>query len=243
MTMVLLALAALAAGLARGFSGFGAALVFMPLGSALIGPAMAAPLLLVIDALTTMPLIPNAWRLGDRRAAALMTLGALVGVPAGTWLLAHGDPLALRWFVVALVLAMLALLVSGWRYRGQPRAAATVGVGVLAGFGSGAAQTGGPPVVAYWLGGALPVREARASIVLYFAVATVLTGISYGAGGLVTADLLAPGLITAPAFGLGVLLGARAVPGASEVAFRRICYAMIATSALVSLPVLDGVLR
>ena len=42
-------LIALIAGLARGFSGFGAALIFVPMASAVIGPKVAALLLLVVD--------------------------------------------------------------------------------------------------------------------------------------------------------------------------------------------------
>ncbi|CAM5283714.1 hypothetical protein ATER59S_00435 [Aquamicrobium terrae] len=44
------------AGLARGFSGFGAALIFMPLAGSIIGPRLAAPVLLIIDAITAIGL-------------------------------------------------------------------------------------------------------------------------------------------------------------------------------------------
>jgi hypothetical protein len=47
--------AALLAGLARGFSGFGSALIFIPLASAALGPRVAAPLLVLVDNLTTRP--------------------------------------------------------------------------------------------------------------------------------------------------------------------------------------------
>ena len=42
--------AAFLAGLARGFSGFGAALIFIPLASAIVGPRVASAVLLVVDA-------------------------------------------------------------------------------------------------------------------------------------------------------------------------------------------------
>jgi uncharacterized membrane protein YfcA len=48
------------AGLARGFSGFGAALIFIPLGGAIIGPKLISPVLLVIDGLATLGMIPPA---------------------------------------------------------------------------------------------------------------------------------------------------------------------------------------
>jgi uncharacterized protein len=51
---------ALIAGMARGFSGFGSALIFMPLASSLAAPRMMAAVLLVIDFVSAAPLVPNA---------------------------------------------------------------------------------------------------------------------------------------------------------------------------------------
>jgi uncharacterized membrane protein YfcA len=140
------------AGTARGFSGFGAALIFMPLASSLAAPRLVAALLLVIDFVAAAPLVPNAWRHADRKATAIMVLGALIGVPVGTWLLTRLDPVTTRWIISGFVIALLMLLVSGWRYRGKEHAAISIGVGGLSGFCSGLAQTGGPPIVGYWLG-------------------------------------------------------------------------------------------
>jgi len=54
------AFVALTAGLARGFSGFGAALIFMPLASAIAGPQTAAAVLVLIDLVFSVPLIVKA---------------------------------------------------------------------------------------------------------------------------------------------------------------------------------------
>src|SRR4051812_50175088 len=67
---------ALIAGTARGFSGFGSALIFMPLASSLAAPSMMAAVLLVIDFVSAAPLVPNAWKHADRRATAVMAGGA-----------------------------------------------------------------------------------------------------------------------------------------------------------------------
>jgi hypothetical protein len=48
---------AFAAGLGRGFSGFGSALIFMPLASAMIGAKAASPLMLVIEMIAASALI------------------------------------------------------------------------------------------------------------------------------------------------------------------------------------------
>ena len=97
-------------------------------------------------------------------------LGALVGVPTGVYLLTHLDPLTIRWAIIGICAALLALLLSGWRYHGRPKPPLTVGVGALSGLFSGASQVGGPPVIAYSLGGAIPANIVRANIVLYFEV-------------------------------------------------------------------------
>lgn len=242
-SLLALLMMALMAGLARGFSGFGAALIFMPLASAVVGPKLAAPVLLVIDAVAAAGLIPDAWRRSDRRAVGTMTVGAVAGVPLGTAALVHLDPLAVRWMVVALVAALLALLASGWRYQGRLSVPLTVAVGAASGLFSGAAQVGGPPVVAYWLGGPAPSASVRANIVLYFAASTVLTGVSYLAGGLITRAVLVLALATGPAYALGLFLGSGLFGRASEVAFRRACLGLIALAVVLGLPALDGVLR
>jgi hypothetical protein len=75
--LLLLAISAFVAALARGFSGFGSALIFVPLASTAIGPRAAAPLLLIIDGVAAARLIPGAWRLADKRDVGTMSVGAL----------------------------------------------------------------------------------------------------------------------------------------------------------------------
>src|SRR5271168_4875080 len=116
-------------GTARGFSGFGSALIFMPLASSVAAPRFVAALLLVIDFIAAAPLLPNAWRQADRKATVVMVAGALGGVPLGTWCLSQFDPVTTRWIISCFVGALLALLLSGWRYRGKDYPALSVGIG------------------------------------------------------------------------------------------------------------------
>src|SRR4030081_2569562 len=155
---------AFVSGTARGVSGFGSALIFMPLASSIAGPRLVAALLLIIDFIAAAPLVPNAWKHADRKATAVIVFGALIGVPIGTYLLSRLDPVTTRWIISAFVLALLMLLMSGWRYRGRDHAALSVGIGGLSGFCSGLAQTGGPPIVGYWLGRSIAWGLVRGTI-------------------------------------------------------------------------------
>ena len=232
--------AALAGGLARGFSGFGAALIFVPLASVALGPQRAAPLMLVMEAVAIATLTPGAWKLADRRQVGVLALGALVGTPLGAAILVFADPLALRWGVTLTILALLGLLVSGWRFHGRPTVPATLGVGLAGGVLGGVAMVSGPPVMAWLLGQPANARQVRASFGLYLAAGGVLAGITYAVAGLLTLALAPPFLVAAPAYGIGIWLGAHMFGLASERTFRLGCYAMIALAALLGLPLWDG---
>jgi uncharacterized protein len=242
-TALAICVIAFVSGAARGFSGFGSALIFMPLASSLAAPRLVAALLLVIDFVAAAPLVPNAFKHADRKATAIMVAGALVGVPIGTWFLSRLDPVTTRWIISGFVTALLALLLSGWRYRGKDHAAISVGVGGLSGFCSGLAQTGGPPIVGYWLGRPIPAPIARANILLFFGASDFFSLVSYGVTGLITLESIRFSLLVGPVYGIGVGFGASLFGRASDRLFRTICYGLIVLAVIVGLPLLDGVLR
>jgi uncharacterized membrane protein YfcA len=230
------------AGMARGFSGFGAALIFIPLGSAIVGPNIASPLLLVIDMVVAASMLPDALRKADKKEVGIMAIGAALTVPVGTVALVAVDGVVVRWAISVTAILFLAFLISGWRYQGRPSALAAVGVGAMAGLFSGAAQLGGPPVVAYWLGGKADIATVRANIVVYFALSSVLTAVSYVFAALLSGQIFLLALIGAPFYALGLFAGARCFGLASDRTFRRASYVLIGLAAVTSLPLLDGII-
>src|SRR5215470_6369752 len=234
---------AFVAGTARGFSGFGSALIFMPLASSMAAPRLVAALLLIIDFVAAAPLLPNAWKQADHKATAVIVAGALVGVPVGTYFLTRLDPVTTRWIISGFVAALLVLLLSGWRYRGKEHASIAVGIGSLSGFCSGLAQTGGPPIVGYWLGRPVASAVARANILLFFGASDFFSVVSYAVSGLITSDAIKFSLVIGPVYAIAIKCGASLFGRASEALFRGICYALIALAVIFGLPALDGVLR
>jgi uncharacterized membrane protein YfcA len=230
-------------GLVRGFAGFGSALIYMPLVAAVYDPRVAAVTLLLIDFVSSAPFTVPEFRRCTWREVLPIFLGALVAVPFGTWALLVVDPIILRWGIAILVLGLLAVLVSGWRYRGKPHPAATIGVGMFSGFGGGAVQIAGPAVIVYWLSGANSAITVRANIMVYFALTGAALIVAYWSQGLFTADVVLLAVLLGIPFLLAIGIGAYFFHGTSDQLYRRIAYVIIAAAALLSLPVLDGVLR
>jgi hypothetical protein len=138
---------------------------------------------------------------------------------------------------------LLLLLLSGWRYRGPDHVALSVGIGALSGFCSGLAQTGGPPIVGYWLGRPVASHIARANIMLFFGASDFFSMVSYAATGLINRDAILFSFLVGPVYAIGIGCGSLLFGRASDAIFRGICYALIALAVLFGLPVLDGVLR
>jgi uncharacterized membrane protein YfcA len=237
-----LVIAALA-GLVRGFSGFGSALIYMPLAAAVFGPRVAAVTLLLIDTAGCIPFTVRAFPQCTWREVLPIFIAAAVAIPFGTMVLLLVDPTVLRWCMALLVLSLVAVLMSGWRYQGQPRLPITLGVGLLSGFGGGAVQITGPPVIIYWLGGDSTAAKIRANLMVYFLFLNVALCVVYLTEGLFTADTIAIALLLAIPFFVATAAGAFMFHGASERVYRAVAYVIIAAAAIVSLPLLDPWLR
>jgi uncharacterized membrane protein YfcA len=241
----LLAAVAIAAlsGLVRGFSGFGSALIYVPLVAAVYEPRIAAVTILLIDFFAASPFAIKEIRNCTWREVLPIFLAAAVAIPFGTMALVAVDPIVLRWFIAFLVLLVLAFLVSGWRYHGRPRLPVTIGVGLFSGFGSGAVQIAGPAVIIYWLGTVKDAVTVRANLMAYFLLTDATLCVAYSVQGLITAQGLALSVVLGIPFLATMAAGARFFRDASDLLYRRIAYVIIAVAALVSLPIFDKVLR
>ena len=227
---------ALLAGFVRGFSGFGGALMFVPLCGLLYDPRVAVVSLWVIDACSTAPILPPHLRRAAWREVVPLLIGSMVALPLGVWILAHSDPQPLRWAICIMVLASTAALATGWRYQQAPTTPVSLAVGGVAGFTNGAVGIGGPPLVLFWLGGRSDSSLVRSNIFAYFAVSTVLTLGLYAWYGLFTRPLVLLGLALVPFYAAGLAAGNRLFRRASDTLFRRIALWLCAASALLGLP-------
>lgn len=225
------------AGLVRGFSGFGTALIYMPVAAQFISPVWAIMTLALMDIAGPAPNLPKVWK--DRHPSDLMRLfvGTLVGLPIGLALLLAVDPTLFRYAVSGLALAMLALLLSGYRYQGTIRPPMLYGIGGSAGFLGGIAGLPGPPVILLYMASLHGAAVIRANTMLFLMGYDILLIATLGVQGMMAGvPVLLGVLLTVPNM-LGNLAGGAIFRPGYEKTYRSVAYAIIAASALSGLPI------
>lgn len=231
------ALVAALAGLVRGFSGFGAALIFIPLGGMLYDAKTAVLILWTIDAVGTLPFLPPHLGRARWREVVPLLIGSTIALPAGLWILVHGDPYWMRWAVCGFVLLSTLGLASGWRYQNEPSPGMTLAVGGVAGFFSGAVGIGGPPLVLFWLGGQTNPTQARSNIFAYFATTTLTSLAAYIWQGIFTIPILILGLALVPVYTAALFAGDRLFRQTGETGFRRAAFWLCGLAAVFGMPI------
>lgn len=228
--------AVLAAGLVRGFSGFGSAMIFMPIASAVLSPVQAIVVLAITEFFGPLPNLPAAWRTGAPREVGRMMLGALIGLPLGVAILSQLDGAVFGWVVSGVVLILLPMLMSGWRYHGAMTPPLVVGTGSIGGFLAGSTGLAGPPVIMLYMASALPAATIRANFLLYLVCIDVAMVGVFLAMDLFEVSAVVIGLLLAGPYMLANVAGALLFDPRRERTYRAFAYLVIAASAILGLP-------
>lgn len=237
--LLFLGLGAVIAGLVRGFAGFGSAMIYLPVAGQVLGPFEAITTLVVMDLIGPLIHVPRAMRDGHPGDVIRLGVGAALAVPLGVFVLSLVEPNVFRWSVSLVALTVLLLLITGFRYRGVLTKPLIFVTGALGGFMGGAVGIPGPPIIILYMASNLPAKAIRANNTLYLILAEVILLVVFLIGGVLATSALALGFLMVVPYILGNWVGAKLFWPEGEVLYRRIAYAIIALSALTSLPIWD----
>jgi uncharacterized membrane protein YfcA len=194
----------------RGLTGFGMAIILVPLLGLIMAPGQAV----VLGILLQLLIGPVGLRLihadADRATAVPIALIAMATTPVGMAALDATRPDVARLLITAVAVGAFAAVLLPKQPEGhRPGRGAVVGTGLAAGILTGFAAMPGPPVVPFYLRRALDPRVARASMLLIFfgtAIAGTLAALWVG---IATGKLFVLALLLFPPMWLGNLYGAR----------------------------------
>ena len=235
----LLAVGAFFAGVVRGFTGFGTALVYLPFAAQVLGPFEALTTLIVKDLVAPLMHVPRAMRDGHPGDVLRLAGGALFAVPLGVYVLSLVHPDVFRWGVSLVAMIMLIALIGGIRYRGALTKPMIFGTGAMGGFLAGSVGLPGPPVIMLYMASTLPSQVVRANNMLYLILADVILLAVLWWNGYLVFSALALGAVMILPYLAGNWIGALLFDPRAEKIYRWAAYGIIAASALLGLPVRD----
>lgn len=223
-----------AAGVLRGFTGYGFAVAAVPLLSLIVRPTDAVPIVLVLQVFISANGLGDAVRTCDWRSIRVLGLAALATTPLGVIALTRLPDNIVRLCIAAIV--ALAVLVLG---RGLDGRRFTIGpwaalFGGAAGLFNGLAAMPGPPVIAYYLASGLGSVSARASMIVLFLATSTVAIVPLTVSGTLTAASCAAALAAMPVVWAGSHLGARLFPLCSERTYRWTGLIALSATALVT---------
>ncbi len=223
------------AGVMRGITGFGGAMLMGPPLGFLLGPVQAVAIALLLEAAAGVVMTRAALTDLRPKLFALLIVPACLFIPIGTKLLVGLDPLVARKLIAGMVLVSSVAMAAGLRYTREAGAGMTVGVGALAGVLLGATGIGGPPVVLFLLSGPVEARHARAILTLFVTTTSVIgLGALYWNGVLDNA-LVRWAILTLGIYLVGVVLGMKVFARLSDTRARYISLSLMIVLGLLGL--------
>lgn len=223
------------AGLMRGYSGFGTAVLLAPAYSVLWGPRVGIPVMLLMELVVSLQLVPRAIKEANHRVILPIGLAACLATPLGAFILLTAEQDLLRRFIGGLVLVFGLLMMSGWRYHGSRPLPLNLLIGSLAGLLKGATGMSGPPVILYLLAGPEAARQHRANLILFFGTIAIISVIPPAIGGLMGWAVLAKALLLLPVMMLCVPAGARLFRILPERWYKRIALVFLVSTGVIAL--------
>jgi uncharacterized protein len=184
----------------RGLTGFGMAIILVPLLGLLIAPTQAVALAIILQLLIGPVGLPRIMADADHSSAVPIAVLAMGTTPLGMAALATVNADVARLLIALVALgAFAAILLPRHRAGHKPGRAAIGATGIAAGILTGFAAMPGPPVVPFYLRQRIDPMVVRASMMLIFfasaiagTLAALWTGVADRATFVLAAVLFVP---------------------------------------------------
>ncbi|MBV8506725.1 MAG: sulfite exporter TauE/SafE family protein [Alphaproteobacteria bacterium] len=202
-----------AAALLQAVSGFGFAVLAVPLYLLFVDPAKAVQLVIVLSTALSFAVVPGLRRTIAPALLLRLIAGSLAGLPIGLFSFRYADRLLVRLGVGVTILAF-AVMMAAFRRRGgrpwtpfgrtQPR---DLAAGAVAGVATALVGMAGPPVLIYLLLTGTAAQTVRATLLAFFALSYGATLASHAATIGIPGPTWAAAAILAPFALFGGLVG------------------------------------
>lgn len=235
LSFALVAVMTLGAAAIRGLTGFGMAIILVPLLGMVMRPDEAVVLAIFVQLLIGPVGLKTILAESHKASAPLIALFAVGATPVGVWALAHTPPDVARTVIALIAIGAFLMIFVNRKAVAPPRLPATIATGLAAGVLTGFAAMPGPPVVPYYLRDAFAPRTARASMMFVFFATAIAGTVSSVVIGLGTIRLAWLSVLLLPPMLLGNWLGGLAFGKVSEAHWRTLVALLLGVAGVSAL--------
>lgn len=228
--VALLGIVAVAA-VIRGLTGFGFAILAVPLLGLVIPPTQAVLFAIILQMLIGPFGVRHALGIVDKRAVSRIAIAACLSTPLGLWLLSSLSADAARLTIAAIALGCFSFFIIPRAPIPNTSALLLAATGIASGILNGFAAMPGPPVILYFIRDSVPPAVARgAMITIFFATATMGTFVA-ALRGMIDRDLILLTAISLPLMIVGNHIGAKFFGRIPERVWRAVVIGLLAVAA------------
>lgn len=231
--MILAAFIVLLAAFVRSASGFGYALIATPLLTFVIETKSVVVINIILGSVANVLVLFHTRRHIDLKRVAFLSLGGILGVPLGTYLLSTLEPSVIKLTIAALVIPFSILLLLGYSHPFKRDNLGCGMTGFVGGVLGASTSLAGPPAALFLVNQGLVKERFVGTLAAYFLVIGVISISAFSSLGMVTTNLLTKVAILIPTLWLGSYIGLKVLPRINATLFKRIAISIVSVAAIV----------
>jgi uncharacterized membrane protein YfcA len=233
--IIALSLIIFIASLVRGFTGFGLALVAVPLIQFFLPVSDTAVFIALVNICFSLLYFRRSKRYIKGQPIGTMALWTGAGVAAGTVILKFVNPAYIQLVWGVLILLIVIALIRGVNFGIRSERSAFRLSGMLGGILAGATGITGPPVAIILSSVKTPKEKFSAVLSLFILFAVSFAFVFYYAAGLIHVRTLLLALTTIPAMLAGLYIGDRLVLRINQKTFTAVIYVVLVIMGIITL--------
>jgi uncharacterized protein len=219
----------------RGFTGFGLALVAVPLIQFFMPVTDTAVFIAMINVIFSLLYFRKSKEIVKNQPLGAMALWTGIGVAAGTVILKFVNPAYIQLIWGVLIIFIVISLVRGLNLNIRSERTALTLSGIFGGILAGATGITGPPVAIILSSMKTPKEKFNAIISIFILFAVTYALIFYLITGLIRKEIILLALCSVPAMLAGIYTGDRLVSHISQKTFTTVVYIVLVIMGFITL--------
>jgi uncharacterized membrane protein YfcA len=233
--LLIATIAVLAAGLIRGFAGFGLSAMLMASIVTIIPPVSLIPICFILEGVAGVAMLKGGIKNANMTLVWSLAIGSAIGAPIGLYATISIDVGSSKLIALFVILSLTIASLFKFRPKFLATKAGLYGSGLTAGVVTGLASVGGMVVALYILASNADVKKVRASLVMFLLMGMFTSLIYLFAYDMMTMEAFWRGLVLSPFILLGVFLGSLLFRPAYEHLYKRVCLLLLGSLCAIGL--------